>query len=62
MNELNEERRESRPEARRHRARKQEAGPLELYQVVIECRDEAEQRELFERIRAEGRRVRLLVL
>lgn len=36
--------------------------PPELYQVVIECRDEAEQRELFERLRAEGRKVRLLVL
>jgi hypothetical protein len=34
----------------------------ELYQVVIECRDEGEQRELFERLRGEGRRVRLLVL
>lgn len=34
----------------------------ELYQVVIECRDEGEQRELFERLRGEGRRVRLMVL
>ena len=34
----------------------------ELYSVVIECRDEAEQRELFERMRAEGRRVRVMVL
>jgi hypothetical protein len=36
--------------------------PPEVYQVVIECRDEAEQREMFERMRGEGRRVRLLVL
>jgi hypothetical protein len=34
----------------------------EVYQVVIECKDEAEQRELFERFVAEGLRVRLLVL
>jgi hypothetical protein len=33
-----------------------------LFQVVVECRDEAEQRELYERMRGEGRRVRLLVL
>lgn len=58
----NEDLRKSRTEARRHRARKQEAGPLELYQVVIECRDEAEQRELFERMQVEGRRVKLRVL
>jgi hypothetical protein len=36
--------------------------PPELYQVVIECKDEAEQRELFERLRGEGWKVRLLVL
>ena len=34
----------------------------ELYQVVIECRDEGQQRELFERMRAEGLKLRLLVL
>jgi hypothetical protein len=34
----------------------------EVFSVVVECRDEAEQREMFERMRAEGRRVRLLVL
>ena len=34
----------------------------ELFQVVVECRDEAEQRELWERMKGEGRRVRLLVL
>jgi len=36
--------------------------PPELYQVVIECRDEGQQRELFERMRGEGVRVRLMVL
>ena len=36
--------------------------PPELYQVIIECRGEPEQRELFERLRREGRKVRLLVL
>ena len=36
-------------------------GP-ELYQIVIECRDEGQQRELFERLKAEGVKVRLHVL
>jgi hypothetical protein len=34
----------------------------QLYQVVIECQHEAEQRAWFERLRGEGVRVRLLVL
>jgi hypothetical protein len=34
----------------------------ELFQVVIECRNEAEQREVFERMRGEGRKVRVMVL
>jgi hypothetical protein len=34
----------------------------EVFSVVVECRDEAEQREMFERMKEEGRRVRLLVL
>jgi hypothetical protein len=34
----------------------------ELYQVVIECDGEEQQRELFERLRREGLRLRLLVL
>jgi hypothetical protein len=34
----------------------------ELWQVVVECRDEAEQREVFERLKAEGRKVRVHVL
>jgi hypothetical protein len=42
--------------------RSEERKPPEVWQVVIECRDEAEQREMFERMKGEGRRVRLLVL
>jgi hypothetical protein len=34
----------------------------ELYQVVIECSDEAQQRELYERMTAEGLKCRLLTL
>ena len=34
----------------------------ELWQVVVECRDEAEQREVFERLKGEGRKVRVHVL
>lgn len=34
----------------------------ELWQVVVECRDEGEQWEVYERMKAEGRRVRLHVL
>lgn len=34
----------------------------ELYQVVVECDGETRQRELFERLRAEGFRCRLLML
>jgi hypothetical protein len=34
----------------------------EVFSVVVECRDEEEQREMFERLRVEGRKVRLLVL
>ena len=36
--------------------------PLEVYQVIIHCRDEAQQRELFDRLRGEGLRCRLTVL
>jgi hypothetical protein len=36
--------------------------PPELYSIVIECRDEQQQRELYERLRSEGVKVRLLVL
>ena len=34
----------------------------EVFQVVVECRDEAEQRGLFERLTAEGKKCRLLTL
>ncbi len=37
-------------------------GLPELYQVVIECAGEEEQRELFERLAREGLKLRLLVL
>ena len=36
--------------------------PLELYHIIIHCRDEAQQRELFDRLRREGLRCRLTVL
>ena len=35
---------------------------LEMYHVIIHCRDEPQQRELFERLRREGLRWRLTVL
>jgi hypothetical protein len=34
----------------------------ECYQVVVECRDEADQRAVFDRMRAEGYRCRVLTL
>jgi hypothetical protein len=34
----------------------------ETYQVVVECRDEADQQKVFERMRAEGYRCRVLTL
>lgn len=34
----------------------------ELFQVVVECRDEADQRAVFERLTAEGRKCKLLTL
>jgi len=36
--------------------------PTNLYQILIECHAESQQRELFERLRREGLKVRLLVL
>jgi hypothetical protein len=38
------------------------ANDLEAYHLIIHCRDEAQQRELFERLRCEGLRCRLTVL
>jgi hypothetical protein len=34
----------------------------ESYQVVVECRDEDDQRDVFERMRGEGYRCRVLTL
>ena len=34
----------------------------EIYQVVVECRHEREQQAVFERMRAEGYRCRVLTL
>jgi hypothetical protein len=36
--------------------------PPELYQIVVECTDEEEQRKWFDRLRSEGLKLRLLVL
>jgi hypothetical protein len=36
--------------------------PPELYQILIECRDEDQQRELYERLKREGIKVRVMVL
>jgi hypothetical protein len=34
----------------------------ELYELVIECKDEADQKAKFEKLRAEGLKVRILTL
>ena len=34
----------------------------ERYDILIQCRDEAEQRQLFQRLTTEGLKLRLLVL
>ena len=36
--------------------------PPELFQIVIECTGETQQRDLFDRLRREGLKLRLLVL
>jgi len=36
--------------------------PPDLFQIVIECQTEAQQRDLFDRLRREGLKLRLLVL
>jgi hypothetical protein len=43
-------------------ARLAEGTVPEIYQVVIECRHEREQRAVFERMRGEGFRCRVLTL
>jgi len=40
----------------------QTPNPLELYQIIVHCRDEAQQRELYDRLRREGHRCRLTIL
>jgi hypothetical protein len=49
------------PKSPRHEVRPRRVPP-DLYQIVIECRDEAHQRDLFERLQSEGLKLRLLVL
>lgn len=34
----------------------------ELYQVIVECRDEADQRAVYQRLTAENRTCRLMIL
>jgi hypothetical protein len=41
---------------------REEVAIPESWQVVVECRDEADQREIFERMRGEGYRCRVLTL
>jgi hypothetical protein len=36
--------------------------PPALYQIIIQCHAESQQRELYDRLRREGLKVRLLVL
>ena len=36
--------------------------PPDLFQIVIECQTEAQQRDLFDRLKREGLKLRLLVL
>jgi hypothetical protein len=38
------------------------AAPPELYQIIVECTGEAQQRDLFDRLQREGLKLRLLVL
>jgi ParB-like chromosome segregation protein Spo0J len=51
------------PETERHEVGDDhEVPPRDRYQVLVECRDEAEQRALYEQLHAAGHDVRLLVL
>jgi hypothetical protein len=45
-----------------NRAEPREVSIPESYQLVVECRDEEEQQTMFERLRAEGYRCRVLTL
>lgn len=49
-------------EAEREREEPPEVEIPEAWQVVVECRDEEDQRAMFERMRSEGRRCRVLTL
>ena len=53
---------QSSPEGTEESAAPPEVEVPEAYQVVIECRDEAEQQAVYERITAEGLKCRLLTL
>lgn len=55
-------RREAGTAGRRSRSPRGRAAGDDLYQVVVTCRDEAEQRRVFERLHAEGYECRLLVI
>jgi hypothetical protein len=50
--------------AKRRRAPRVEADrdPIETWLVVVECRDEAEQRTVYECLTADGHRCRVMVL
>ena len=52
----------TRQDAKRKARQPRRQRPPELYQIVIECRDEEQQRTFFERLRQAGLKVRLLVL
>ena len=42
------------PVVRQSQKRADREGPPEVYAIVVECKDEAQQREMFERLKAEG--------
>jgi hypothetical protein len=46
----------------RYARENEEVAIPESWQVVVECRDESDQREVFERLHGEGRRCRVLTL
>jgi hypothetical protein len=43
-------------------ARRPEVTVPEIYQIIVECRDEKDQQKVYERMRAEGYRCRVLTL
>jgi hypothetical protein len=54
--------RETKPDFNAAASDRAEVNIPESYQVVVECRDEDDQRDVFERMRAEGYRCRVLTL